>query len=406
MSTMRRPSGLVPGAALAALLLVASTAGAQPLRTDLASYFIFAMRSANLKNMDLLSACNVGVNCPNPAPNNSCGSSSLEDSFFADGSQLAADVTKFNKGGASMFQVFSNLLPNPANVTIRQPGPGPNGTNPLTLPILGDLDGDGNPSCGPACTPDFGDVGVFCGLPNPAPLCDVTKPILVTAGGDCVGAPDAQAGNAQCDLPPGTYGNLAVQNGATISFDGGTYVFCNVQMGRNVNSLVKNATTLNVTGDFAVNNGSAFGEECGDFTVNAFGVGSVSFGRNMSVTGFFCAPERNMSLGHNNDLTGRFVGDVITADSSDRGHCCGGSCACVDEFSPTTAAVGATITLTGGCSLTNVTGVRICGIVAPITFQSIDKVEVTVPVGATGMCPVEVDSAAGTFTLLTKLTVS
>ncbi len=390
--------------ALGALLLVASPTAAQPLRTDVNSYFAFAMRNASLKNLDLLSPCNVGVNCAQPTSNSSCGVAALENSFFADGSQLAADVTRFNRGGASVFQLFSNLIPNPSNVTVRQPGPGPNGTNPLTLPILGDLDGDGNPSCGTGCAPDYGDLAAFCGLPTPAPTCNVANPILVRSGEDCLG-PDSHPGNGQCDLPAGTYGNLTVQNGATISFDGGTYGFCSVGMGRNVNAVVKNAATLNVNGNFNVNNGSALGQQCGDFTVNAFGPGAVGFGRNASITGFFCAPERTVNLGHNNDLTGRFVGDFINADSNNRGRCCGGACACVDDFVPKTASVGATVTLTGGCSLASVTAVRICGIDAPITARSTSEIEVTVPAGAAGSCTVEVDSSAGTFTLLATLQV-
>jgi hypothetical protein len=406
MFTTRKPTGLMLAATFGAMALGSSLAAAQPLRKDLGSYFVFAMRNASLKNLDLLSACNVGVNCARPTTNSSCGVSTVENSFFADGSQLAADVTRFNRGGASIFQLFSNLMPNTANVTVRRPGPGPGGATPLTLPIIGDLDGDGRASCSAGCTPDYEDLAVFCGMPSPAPVCDVTKPVLVRTGGDCTGAVDSQPSNARCDLPAGAYGSLTVQNGAAISYDGGTYTFCSVGMGRNVNAVVKNAATLNVTGDFSVNNGSTFGQQCGDLNVNAFGPGAVGFGRNSSVTGFFCAPERTVNLGHNNDLTGRFVGDVVNADSNNRGRCCGSACACVDDVTPRTAGVGASVTLTGGCSLANVGGVRICGRTAPITFRSTDEIVVTVPAGATGECTVEVDSGAGTFTLLRTLRVS
>lgn len=399
MSSMRRSGSLVRGAVLTALAL-ATEVDAQPLRTNAGSYFLFAMRSANVKDLDVLSSCNVGVNCARPNGNSSCGNASFENAILADGSQVAADVTRFTKPGASAFQVFANQLPNPDNVTLREPGP-----TPLALPLLGDLDGDGQSSCGAGCTPDFGDAAAFCHLPNPFPACDPGRSVTVASGGDCGGAPDTFQGNGRCDLQPGTYGALTVKNGASISFDGGTYAFCEIQLGKNAHAAVGAATRLDVRGDVNVNNGSTFGEQCGDFTVNAFGQGVVSFGRNLSVTGAFCAPERSLSLGHNNDLTGRFVADVITADSKNRGHCCGGLCACIDAFSPTTAGVGDTVSLTGGCSLTNVTEVRICGIPALITAQSDDEVQVTVPLGAAGSCPVEVDSSAGTFIHEVPLTV-
>ncbi|MCW5889561.1 MAG: hypothetical protein KIT14_03320 [bacterium] len=390
-------------------LVMPALAEAQPLRTDLDSYFIFAMRNASLKNMDVLSPCNTGVNCAQPSTNSSCGSATHENSFYADGSQIAADFTRWPKNGANIFQLFSNRVNSPQNVTIRQPGPGPNGANPLSLPILGDLDGDGVPSCqtvGQQCVPDFGDLEAFCGLPNPFPACDLTKTVVVSSGGDCVGVPDSSPGNRQCDLPAGTYGNLTVQNGASISFDGGTYQFCSVNMGKNTNSTVKALSTVNVSGNMSVNNGSTFGAQCGDFTVNAAGGGAVSFGRNASVSMFLCAPQRNVSLGHNNDLLGRFVGDVVNSDSNNRGRCCGSRCACFDDFTPTTASVGGVITLTSGCSLSSVSGVKICAIPATIVAQGVNEIQVRVPAGAAGACPVEVESSAGTFIASHKLTVS
>ncbi|MCW5889560.1 MAG: hypothetical protein KIT14_03315 [bacterium] len=391
-----------------ALSLVPAWAMAQPLRTDLNSYFIFAMRSVSLKNMDVLSPCNTGVNCKQPATNSGCGVAIHENSFYADNSQIAADVTRWPKAGANIYQLFSNFLVSPQNVSIRQPGPGPNGENPLSLPILGDLDGDGVPSCqtvGQQCVPDFGDIEAFCGLPKPFPACAPAKTVLVQPGKDCIGAPDSIPGNGQCDLPPDTYGNLNVNNGASISFDGGTYQFCGVNIGKNTNSTAKSAATLNIGGNVSVNNGSTFGAQCGDFTVNAAGGGSVAFGRNASVTMFLCAPQRNVSLGHNNDLLGRFVGDVVNADSNNRGRCCGGRCACFDEFTPTHAPVGGIVTLKSGCSLASVTEVRICGIPAVIVSPGVNEIQVQVPAGAAGACTVEVDSSAGTFIATLKLTV-
>ena len=96
------------------------------------------MRSANVKDLDVLSPCNVGVNCARPSTNSSCGTATFGSSLLADGSQLAADVTRFNKDGASVSQLFANHVPNPSNVNVRKPGPGPAGANDLQGPHLED----------------------------------------------------------------------------------------------------------------------------------------------------------------------------------------------------------------------------------------------------------------------------
>lgn len=406
LPTTRRALG-----AAFAFVAAASVAGAQPapLRTDLGSYFIFGMRNVNVKNLNVLSSCNTGVNCKQPASNSTCGVVSHENSFYADGSQIAGDVARFTKPGASVFQVFTNLLSGAPNVTIREPGSQPDGTSPLATPILGDLDGDGTPSCavqGGNCVPDFGDLARFCNMPTPFPSCDFTKPVIVLENEDCLLVTDSVPGNKQCDLPPGTYGNLTIQNAGVISFDGGDYALCTVNAGKNVSATSKNPTTLNVAGDFSVNNNSLFGQSCGDFTVNAAGTGIVNFGRNGSYAMFACAPERAVDLGHNNDLLGRFVGDTIRADSNNRGRCCQTPCACFDDFLPGSAKIGAQVKLSGKCSLANVTGVRVCGTTATIVNQSATELTFIVPVVAPGSCSVEVDSGAGTFIGKTKLVVT
>jgi hypothetical protein len=389
-------------ALLAAAIVAATVTGAlaQPIRTDLGSYFIFGMRTVNVKNLNVLKSCNTGVNCPQPNANSACGVVSHENSFYADGSQIQGDNAKFTKPGANVFQVFTNKLDGAANVTIRDPGSKPDGSSPLTVPIIGDLDKDGNPSCsiqGGACVPDFGDLAVFCGMPAPFPACDVTKPVLVLPNQDCVIAADSVPGNNQCDLAPGTYGTLTVQNDGVISFDGGAYNFCSVVIGKTTSATVKSPATLNVGGDFTVNNGGTFGQSCGDFTVNANGAGLLTLGRNGSYSMFACAPERTLDLGHNNDLLGRFVGDVVRADSNDRGQCCGGPCTCFDTILPLQAKVGDTVTLSGGCNMLNGNAVRVCGKTASIVTQTAQQLTFIVPTGVSGSCTVELDSGAGTF---------
>lgn len=400
LSSTRGRLALAPVVALL-LLAAAGPAFAQPLSRDLSSYFVFAMRNTHLKNVRMLSACNVGVNCAQPTTNSSCGVAVNENVFYADGSQIAADKTRFNRGGASIFQLFTNDLTGPDNVTIREPGPGPNGTNTLALPILGNLDMDASPSCGADCNPDYGDVKAACGFPDPFPACALATPVLVLKDGDCSNVPDATPGNGRCDLAPGTYGELSVQNNGRVNLLGGDYVLCGINVGKNTSTTVSAPSRLYVSGDIDVNNASTFGESCGDLAVFGNGPGVVSFGRNSTIAGDFCAPERFIDLGHNNDLTGRFVGDVVSSDSNVRGRCCAAAaaCACFDTFSPTTAAIGATITLEGSCNLSAVSAVRICGIAAPITSQTMTTIQVTVPAGIPvgSDCVIEADSPAGTF---------
>jgi hypothetical protein len=405
MWTQGRGRGPITGLMVACAMfgqVAATVAEAQSPRRDLSAYVVFGLRNANVKDLDVLGPCNTGVNCAKPSTNSDCGVVSHEDSFYADGSQIVGDQTKFSKSGANVFQVFTNDLQG-KDTTIRDAL-----VDPVTLPIIPDLDGDGQPSCrtaGQQCVADPGDLAKACGFPNPFPACNSNNPVVV-AGGDCMIGGDSQPGNAICDLPAGVYGSLNVQNGSAISFDGGTYVFCDVVIGKNTTATSKAPAKLLVHGDFNVNNGSSFGQNCGDFDVLAKGEGGFGFGRNSGIVGFFCGPERTLGLGDNNDLTGRFFADTVRADAGNRARCCGGLCACVDSVSPTKAKVNDVVTMKGECSVANVTGVKICGINAPILSQTNTELKVRVPAGAAGACPVEVRSAVGTFILDLPLNVT
>jgi hypothetical protein len=302
---------------------------AQPLRTNLDAYVVFALRNASLKDLSVLGACNTGVDCAQPTNTSSCGVLDQENPFYGDGSQMAAAHVRLSKAGASLYQVFTNLLTG-FPPTIRQPGPVPPGTNPLVTPILGDVDGDGTPSCrtsGDTCIIDTGDLAAACGFPAVFPACDQAAAEVAAPGADCNPGPDSVPGNGVCDLPYGTYGTLTVQNGARLSFDGGDYAVCALVVGKGTNVSLKTPATLNVSGDVHVNNGTTFAGGCNDLVVRAAGPGGFSFGRDSTIGGSFCAPERTMHLGHNNDLTGHFYADAVNADSSDRAHCCP-TCAC------------------------------------------------------------------------------
>ncbi len=402
--------------ALGFLLGLAADGWAQgpPLDRDLGPYCLFAMRSMDLKNLTVNTGCNVGVNCAQPTTNSDCGTASFQDVFLADGSQLASDVVRFARSGASVWQLFRNRGSSLADVLIRLPGSNPDGSNPLTpLPILADADGDGTPSCrtvGGACVPDVGDLEAACGFPVPFPACVAGAPVDVRRNEDCRGPPDAVPGNGRCDLAPGAYGDLEVENGAVLSFVGGAYAFCKVNVGRNTTVIAADPATLAISGDFGINNAARVGLQCGDLTLFVRGPGDFSLGRGATIVADVCAPQRALLLGTGSDFTGRLVGDTIPVDFNVRFSGCPdveGSviCGCFDDFSPRTAAVGDTITFTGSCDLRTITDITICGIPASITVHTASDLRATVPAGASGACEVRGLSSAGKFTAAAPLQV-
>lgn len=378
------------------LILSALPAAAQPLDRDLSSYFVFALRKAALKNLTLNGACNVGVNCAHTNPQSTCGNMRLDEVSFGPGTQSVSDKQFFTKPGAQVFQVFRNGGGPLDNVTIAQPPP-----EPFVTPIIpGTCSGD--------CQPDVAAIQAECGFPVPFPACDASKAVLAVPNADC-SAFDAIPANGQCDLVPGTYGNIVVQNAARISFAPGDYAICSFHGGRNV-LVLASGVTLRISngGFFRVNNGSSVAMACDDLVIQQQGTGTISFGRNSSIAAKVCAPEALIRLGHANKLTGQFIGDIVNADLNNVGECCGlagMACTCFDAFAPTSAHVGDIVTLTSQCDLMPGTAVRICGIATPILTQMAGEITVAVPVGALGACAIDIDSSAGTFTHVTKLLV-
>ena len=154
-----------------------------------------------------------------------------------------------------------------------------------------------------------------------------------------------------------------------------------------------------------VTNDSDLGADCGDLRLLVDGESKVSFGRGGVVAAEVCAPQSDISLGHNNILIGSFVSDTVHADLNNFGRCCGGTCACYDQFLPTTAAPGAVVTATGNCNVESVTDIRVCGLAAMIVSSSPGQVQFQVPALANGACPVEFVSSAGSFLGNQALTV-
>jgi hypothetical protein len=387
---------------VAALTIAASGADAQPLRRTVDSYFVLAQRKATLKDLTVDGACNVGVNCVPAQGSNACGQLVFADPTIGDGSQTAGNATLFHKPGGRVWQLFRNDSSSLANVQVLSPPVQPLSASPV--PFGGAIiDGTCN-----ACVVDVAALQAACGFPSPFPACDQSKPVKALANADCTFG-DTIPNNGICDLPPGTYGQIDVQNGAHIKLSPGNYNVCAFKAGR---SVLMDATgvTLNVNGGFfKASNGFNIATKCGDLQVFVNGPGQVSFGRNGFIAAKVCAPQSNIKLGHNNILIGNFIGDVVNADLNDQGACCGEQCACFDTFTPSTASKAANteITASGTCDMTPVKEVDVCGVKATITSKSATEVKFTLGAATpTGSCTVTFVSGAGSFDGKSKLTVT
>ena len=396
--TSNRTSSVLALALAAAVLPRMATA--QPLKRDLASYFLFAQKNVQAKDIRVDSACNIGVNCAKPNANANCGVAGFEKMFMADGGQLAADEVNFSTAGASVWQLFTNKPFIAGNVEVRKPP-----VSTFTLPIIPG-------TCGPNCTPDAAALAVACGFPSPFPSCDPTNNVFALPGVDCIPpSADSNLGNGRCNLPPGTYGDIIVKDNADLDMTTGDYNVCSILVGKTAH-VTGAASVVNIQGTsptaLRVSNQSTFGGKCGDFKVFIQGNSDVQFGKSSTIAAQLCAPEASIGLGHLNTLIGQFIGDDINANRGNKGQCCipDGKCTCIDTFTPSSAKVGDIVTLNSGCDLNNTTLVKICGVTAPIQTKNVNVLTAKVGVGTPlGNCNVEVVSATGTFKTVATISI-
>lgn len=306
----------------AAVLFPALSPAAPILNRDPRAYMILAERIANVKNLAIEApGCSVGVNCAQVGRSRHCGILRAKNASFAGSSQVAADNTCAT---SSFFEVFRNgpATCAPGCSMIAVPGPNPDCSTPLTTPILGDLDGDGTPSCDDACRVDPGDLAAACGVALPLPDCDPAKPIVVRPDEDCLGI-DLVPGNHRCDLPAGTYGALVVRNGARINFAAGTTVLCSLTAGKatRVTSTGDALVLVPGNGNVAMNNLSDVGGQCGALRI-VTEKGGIRLGRAGDYTLDACAIAGHVSIGHSNNLRGHVLGDVVTGNVNNDGRCC------------------------------------------------------------------------------------
>src|SRR5262245_1588608 len=158
----------VPRLALVLALLTAELAMAQtpPLSRDTGNYFAISMRRMRLKDFHVEApGCNLGVGCAGSG--RICGRLQMNGATVSAPGQIVGDDLC---GPGSFFQVFRNNTSarcDPTCGMITNKGSGPSCENPFTLPLLGDLDNDGKPSCSGNCDVDIGDVAAACGVAYP-----------------------------------------------------------------------------------------------------------------------------------------------------------------------------------------------------------------------------------------------
>jgi len=126
----------------------------------------------------------------------------------------------------------------------------------------------------------------------------------VTCGGQNV---STRRGDAPRNLTPGTYGQLDLENGTSLTLAPGTYTFCQITTGRHVRITVSGATqsTINVAGNVRLGNDTTLQPADGTPTplLNVAG-DAVHVGAQSDVRAFITAPNAKLTLGRASTLTG------------------------------------------------------------------------------------------------------
>jgi hypothetical protein len=187
--------------------------------------------------------------------------------IMTNGAVLKGDIVSVGNG-SSVNDVFTNqlLLPRDNSATV-------NGiVGPIELPLE-----------------EF-----FCPIPE------------FTCGGPSVLVPP---GGTLGPLDPGTYGDVRILNGGSLTLKKGTFNFCDFRTGRNVNVRTTGGgtSTINVDGKFRLANGSFMGPDNASQTpfLNVTGR-RVRIGAGSTLQAHVSAPDALISLGRGARLTGTF----------------------------------------------------------------------------------------------------
>lgn len=149
-----------------------------------------------------------------------------------------------------------------------------------------------------------------------------------TAGSIDIDVASGTVYNGGTPLTPGNYQDLSVKDGATIYLTAGTYTFRRFNTGQNFTVYTVPGTIVQVTGDTNPNsldmqfngNGSFVGsanpaiESVAEFRYLGT---DVQFSDSSTFWGVILAPNASISLGRENTLYGRFIGQQINSDFND-----------------------------------------------------------------------------------------
>jgi hypothetical protein len=154
------------------------------------------------------------------------------------------------------------------------------------------------------------DVGSVSGamLPLEEPFCPIPP---LECGGPSV---RASRGETVGPLMPGSYDEVELANGSTLTLAAGTYSFCSFRTGRNVTVelLGPGASTLDVVGDLRLGNGSTLAPSATGLTPTLrVGGAEAKFGAHVVVEGFLSAPEADLRVGRASSVTGAFCADRV-----------------------------------------------------------------------------------------------
>jgi hypothetical protein len=193
--------------------------------------------------------------------------------FMPDNTSAQADSLRVGTG-SNVYSVFSNTLFMGPLAIIRGP------TGPATLPLT-------NP---------------FCPVPT-----------FTCGGPDVIVESDASSG----PLPPGSYGNVIVRNGASLTLDPGTFDICKLQVGRGGVVEPHGPVTIDVVGTVLIaNEAHLVGVPPAppvSITLNVLGK-SVRVGQNSVVQAFVSAPNAQFRLGRSSLFQGSFCVDTLRND--------------------------------------------------------------------------------------------
>ncbi|HEV7731173.1 MAG TPA: hypothetical protein VGR62_03380 [Candidatus Binatia bacterium] len=301
-------------AALVCIVLLAVHARAQapPLRRDLAAYAILAARAVSVERL-LLQRGNLGVDCSSARLPN-CGN--LQASIFIlapDESQIVSDTVLLSKSESVLEQLFVQQLLGTPNVLIGTPGPLPHGTSAFVPPLLGDVDGNGRPSCDVDCRPNADDYRAACRFPAALVPCDPARPLVAIVGQDC-SADDRLPGNGRCDPLPGAYGAVTVARAATLALGDGDYAACSLAIEQG-GLVAASGTALHLAGGGAVTVGTkaVLGSACGDLRIFMGDDSRLALGTESSLVAHVCGPNSAVDLGTSSEVLGQIVADTVVA---------------------------------------------------------------------------------------------